>query len=128
MAGDITGRTNLSSLSLDGTLNVSGTSISLTSLGQVTLASGTSIDVGSGATINFAAGSSEVVRSGATVIWAPGAMFSVGTIATGASLSSLAGTGMLIGFAFAASGCSIIGRSGNTIYTFGASAVSAAAP
>jgi hypothetical protein len=35
---------------------------------------------------------------------------------------------MQIGFAFAASGCSIIGRSGNTIYTFGASAVSAAAP
>lgn len=115
MAGDITGRTNLSSLSLGGGLAVgtdSGTSLSLTSNGQLLMTSGTSM----------------IVSSGATITWLPGVMWSVGTIATGASLSSLAGTGMQIGFAFAASGCSIIGRSGNTIYTFGASAVSAAAP
>lgn len=128
MAGDIYGRTNLSSLSLDGSLSISGTSISASSLGQITLASGTSLQVGSGATITVAAGGTEVVASGATVIWQPGFTLSVGTIATGASLSSLAGTGMQIGFFFAASGCSLIGRSGNTIYTFGASAVSAAAP
>jgi hypothetical protein len=103
MAGDIAGITNLSSLSLAADLNVSG---------RQTLPSGASL----------------VVNSGATVTWLPGFMWSVGTIATGASLSSLAGTGMQIGFAFAASGCSIIGRSGNTIYTFGASATSAAAP
>lgn len=112
MAGDIPGRTNLSSLSLDGGITLSGTSVSMTSTGRVDMASGTSL----------------VVASGATVTWLPGAMWSVGTISTGASLSSLAGTGMQIGFFFAASGCSIIGRSGNTIYTFGASAVSAAAP
>lgn len=103
MAGDITGTTNLSSLTLAVDLNVAG---------RATMPSGSSLHV----------------ASGATVVWLPGAMWSVGTIATGASLSSLAGTGMQIGFAFAASGCSIIGRSGNTIYTFGASAVSAAAP
>jgi hypothetical protein len=128
MAGDITGRTNLSSLSLDGALSLSGNSISVTSLGQVNLGSGTSLQVGSGATVTFALGASQVVASGATVTWQPGFMWSVGTISTAGSLSSLAGTGMQIGFFFGASGCSLVGRSGNTIYTFGTSAVSAAAP
>src|SRR4051812_45242997 len=115
MAGDITGRTNLSSLSLGGGLDIgtdSGTSLSLTSNGRLALASGTSL----------------VVASGATVTWLPGAMWSMGTISTAASLSSLAGTGFQLGIFFGASGCSLIGRSGNTIYTIGASAVSAAAP
>ena len=103
MAGDIHGITNLSNLSLAVDLNVAG---------RQTMPSGSSL----------------VVASGATVTFVPGAMWSVGTIGTAGSLSSVAGTGMQIGFFFGASGCSIIGRSGNTIYTFGASAVSAAAP
>jgi hypothetical protein len=52
----------------------------------------------------------------------------MGTIGTAGSLSSVAGLGFQLGIFFGASGCSLIGRSGNTIYTIGASAVSAAAP
>jgi hypothetical protein len=60
-----------------------------------------------------------------------GAAVSWRTISGGASLSSLGPTNLdngQLGLCFAASGMSLIYRSGNTIYTVGASAVSAAAP
>jgi hypothetical protein len=117
MAGDILGPpTVLTGLSITSTLASAQTValpiLALAGGSQITMASGTSLIVGSGATVTFL----------------PGAMFSMGTIGTAGSLSSLAGTGFQLGIFFGASGCSLIGRSGNTIYTIGASAVSAAAP
>jgi hypothetical protein len=118
MAGDIHGITNFSHLSLAGNLGVSsdlslsGGSVSVTSLGRVALGSGTSF----------------VASSGATIAYLPGVHWSMGTLGTAASLASVAGLGFQLGIFFGASGCSLIGRSGNTIYTIGASAVSAAAP
>ena len=107
------------------------TSVSITSGPGSTLTAPYAIPVlqlQGGSQLTMLSNTSLIVGSGATVTFLPGAMWSVGTIGTAASLSSLAGTGMQIGFYFGASGCSIIGRSGNTIYTFGASATSAAAP
>lgn len=119
MAGDIIGvPTTFTGISITSTPGSAQTTPGLLPIlqllggSQLTMQSNTSLIVGSGATVTFL----------------PGAMWSVGTISTAASLSSLAGTGMQIGFFFGASGASIIGRSGNTIYTFGSSAVSAAAP
>lgn len=119
MAGDIIGQptvfTGISITSTPGSAQTAPTGVP-------------ALTVEGGGRLALASNASFVGSSGATITWLPGLMWSVGTIATGASLASLAGTGMQIGFAFAASGCSIIGRSGNTIYTFGASATSAAAP
>ena len=118
MAGDIQGPpTHFTSVSVSSTVPSSASAFGVSVL-----------QVRGGSQITMHSNTSLIVGSGATVTYLPGAMWSVGTIGTAASLSSLAGTGMQIGFFFAASGCSIIGRSGNTIYTFGASAVSAAAP
>lgn len=103
MAGDIAGTTNLSSLSLAADLNVAG---------RQTIPSGASLHA----------------ASGSTVAWLSGMHWSMATIGTAASLASVAGSGFQLGIFFGASGCSLIGRSGNTIYTIGASAVSAAAP
>jgi hypothetical protein len=117
MAGDIHGITNFSNISVAERFSASEVSlaagaISATSAGRVALASNTSF----------------VVASGATVTYLSGAHFSMGTIGTAGSLSSVAGLGFQLGIFFGASGCSLIGRSGNTIYTIGTSAVSAAAP
>jgi hypothetical protein len=102
MAGDITATTNLSSLSLAVDLNVAG---------RQTLPSGSSL----------------VAASGATVTFLPGVQWSVGTIGAASSLASLAGTGMQVGLFFAASGLSLVCRSGNSLYYFN-SAASGAAP
>ena len=105
MAGDIAGVTNLSSLSLAADLNAAG---------RITVPSGGSIIFASGGTVSFA-----------------GAMISMRTIGNLASLSSLAATDPNNGIMAiwqGASGLSLVLRSGNTIYTVGASAVSAAAP
>jgi uncharacterized protein (DUF2345 family) len=102
MAGDIAGVTNLSSLSLAADLNAAG---------RITIPSGASL----------------IAASGATVAIASGAHFSMATIAAASSLASLAGTGMQVGLFFAASGLSLVCRSGNTLYYFN-SAASGAAP
>jgi hypothetical protein len=102
MAGDIAGTTNLSSLSLAADLNV---------VGRQTVPSGASL----------------VAASGSTVALLPGAHFSMATIGAASSLASLTGTGMQVGLFFAASGLSLVCRSGNTLYYFN-SAASGAAP
>jgi hypothetical protein len=117
MAGDIHGITNFSHLSLAGNLGVSSDlslaagAVSATSAGRLTMASGSSL----------------VVASGATVTFQPGFQWSVATIAAASSLASLTGTGMQVGLFFAASGLSLVCRSGNSLYYFN-SAASGAAP
>lgn len=119
MAGDIVGvPTVLTGLSITSS---PGSGTTTTALIPV-------LSLAGGSQLNLASNTSLLVASGATVTWAPGAMWSMGTLSTAASLSSLAGTGMQLGLFFGASGMSLMGRSGNTIYTIGASAVSAAAP
>lgn len=119
MAGDIVGvPTVFTGISITSTPGSAGTYPS--GIPALTIAGGSRVEVQSG--------SSMIVGSGGTVTFLPGMQLSMGTISTAASLASLAGTGFQLGIFFGASGCSLIGRSGNTIYTIGASAVSAAAP
>jgi hypothetical protein len=108
MAGDIHAVTNLSHLSLAGTL-YSGAA-SLSSEGRLTLGSGTSL----------------VVESGATVTLMPAAQVSIGTIAAHSSLASLAGLGMQVGVIFRASGLSLVFRSANSVYYLNSDASGAA--
>jgi hypothetical protein len=99
MAGDIHGVTHLSSLSLHNTLQVGSASL--------TTASGLSTG-GRGVTLS-------------------GGVLSLGThgfsITTCSQMSQIADGGL--GLVFQASGMSLCFRSGSTIYTVGASAVSA---
>lgn len=121
MAGDITGPptvfTGISITSTPGsgqTVPPSIPVLALTGGSQLTLGSNTSVILGSNTTLTL---------SGAALSWR--------TIANAGSLSSLGPTNLdngQLGLVFAASGMSLIYRSGNTIYTVGASAVSAAAP
>jgi uncharacterized protein (DUF2345 family) len=87
----------------------------------------TGVNVSSGGSITLPSGTSLVAQSGATVAWLPGAHFSMATIGAASSLASLTGTGMQIGLFFAASGLSLVCRSGNSLYYFN-SAASGAAP
>src|SRR4051812_228742 len=121
MAGDIIGVpttfTGLSITSTPGSAQTYPAAIPVLAVAggsQVTISSNVSIILGSVTTLTL---------SGAAVSWR--------TISGGASLSSLGPTTLdngQLGLCFAASGMSLIYRSGNTIYTVGASAVSAAAP
>ena len=119
MAGDIQGVTHLTGLSVTST---PGSALTTYAVPVLIAQGGTRVQVDSGASIVFA--------SGATVSFA-GAMISMRTIGNLASLSSLAATDPNNGIMAiwqGASGLSLVLRSGNTIYTIGASATSAAAP
>jgi hypothetical protein len=119
MAGDQIGLTHLTGLSITSTPGSAQTTITYP---QLQIQGGTRVIVDSG--------SSVIYSSGATVSFA-GAMISLRTVGNLASLSSLAATDPNNGILAVwqgASGLSLVLRSGNTIYTIGASAVSAAAP
>jgi hypothetical protein len=90
----------------------------------VTVLSGLSLDQGG---LHITSGGSVTVPSGVT-LWITAPEFSLATITNAGSLSSRAGLGMMLGLVFAASGISLVARSGNTIYTIGGSSTSAAAP
>jgi hypothetical protein len=117
MAGDIIGTTVLTGLSI-----TSSPGSAQTAPGVVPV-----LSVAGGSRVDLASNTSLVVASGATVTFSPGMMWSVGTIAAASSLASLAGTGMQVGLFFAASGLSLVCRSGNSLYYFN-SAASGAAP
>lgn len=119
MAGDIVGQPTV----------FTGISITSTPGSALTYPTGLpSFVFAGGGRAEVQSGSSLVLGSGATLTFLPGMQWSCGTLSTAASLASLAGTGFQLGIFFGASGCSLMARSGNTIYTIGASAVSAAAP
>jgi hypothetical protein len=119
MAGDLQGTTVFTGVSITSTPGLS----------QGTYATPV-LHVQGGTRVQVDSGSSVIYSSGATVSFA-GAMISLRTIGNLASLSSLAATDPNNGILAVwqgASGLSLVLRSGNTIYTIGASAVSAAAP
>jgi hypothetical protein len=121
MAGDIIGTTVLTGLSIHSTPG-SGITTPNPTVPVLQMYGGSQLKVDSGASV--------IYSSGATVSFA-GAMISLRTVGNLASLSSLAATDPNNGILAVwqgASGLSLVLRSGNTIYTIGASAVSAAAP
>ena len=118
MAGDLQGVTHLTGLSITSTPGLS----------QATYTHPV-LHVAGGARVVVDSGSSFVVASGATLTLATTAI-SIRTIGNVASLASLGPTNpdnAQLAVWQGASGLSLILRSGNTIYTIGASAVSAGA-
>jgi hypothetical protein len=118
MAGDIVGLTRLTGLSITSATGSAQTDIAYPQL-----------HVAGGARVVVDSGSSVIYSSGATVSFA-GAMISFRTIGNVTSMASLAATDPNNGILAVwqgASGLSLLLRSGNTIYTIGASAVSAGA-
>jgi hypothetical protein len=115
MAGDIHGITNLSNLSVAEQVSASTLSV----VGAV-----------AASTVTIAAGGFLTMTSAGTVKIST-AHLSWRTISTAASMSSIAPSNVdngVVSLAFAASGISLLYRSGNSVYVIGQSAQSAAAP